>query len=234
MDSKTKFNRLTICHPSGARLDLPPACHSCSTLKAFVSASFNFRVSFPLLFLCMNADGHYLWSPVISYYDSGFAPTRPVERAYVFCNCPMCVGLFFSRQVLLFTDLVERTSGFNPPKSWWEGKLYWRRSRFCKVSIERMPFVFSFCLCFYDPTSFSKAMLVLTNHCLLSIRGLKCQRARNTVCNSRRLLCRDFVGSLAPPIGLPNQEGLSDSDNILHRRGTGGSVWSLWHPSKDW
>lgn len=115
MDSKTKFNRLTVCHPLGAQLDLPPACHSCSTLKAFVSAYFNFL--FALLFLCMNAEGHYLCSPVISYYDSGFAAACPVERAYVFCNCTTCIGLFFGWQVLLFTDLVERTSGFSPLKS---------------------------------------------------------------------------------------------------------------------
>ena len=59
MDSKTKFNRLIVCHSMGAGPDLPPACHSCIIRKVFVSPSFPFLVV-SLLFLCLNADG--LWS----------------------------------------------------------------------------------------------------------------------------------------------------------------------------
>ena len=36
MDSKTKFNRLRVCHPSGAGLGLPPARHSSRILPIFV------------------------------------------------------------------------------------------------------------------------------------------------------------------------------------------------------
>lgn len=68
------------------------------------------------------------------------------------------------------------------------------------------------------PASAMQCWLPLTH--LLSIRGLKCWRARNTVSNSRRLLCRDFMSSLAPPVGPPKQEGLSDADNILHQGST--------------
>lgn len=113
MDSKTKFNRLTVCHPLGAGLDLPPACHSSRILrKSLFLPLFTFWfLFFPLLFLCMNAEGHYSWSLVISYYNSGYAATCPVEQAYVFCNCmSVCVCVLRSAwvktEISVTTDVI--------------------------------------------------------------------------------------------------------------------------------
>lgn len=52
MDWKTNFNRLTVCHPWGAGLDVPAACHSCLMLNIFLSASFSLSA---LLFECGGA-----------------------------------------------------------------------------------------------------------------------------------------------------------------------------------
>ena len=113
MDSKTKFNRLTVCHSTGAGLDLPPACHSCIILKVFVSPLlFLFSLSgcilFFLLFLCANAEGHYPWSLVISYHNSGYVAIYYLEQAYVFCNC-MFVGICVLCSAWVKTEIYVTT-----------------------------------------------------------------------------------------------------------------------------